>query len=160
MSHLWDARLKLAHKGDSITLKIIYREYKSTCRFWLSLSKSVYIDRSSGRGVVGGGGWVGGGEVTSYIWHSTDVRAEWSPCFSAARYMISPLFSTKSIWLPIFLDSYVKGPSFLTSRYTRIFFDVKFLEPACSLGIQWIDCDICLTTSNKWIKKNQRAKYE
>ena len=31
-------------------------------------------------GGVGGGG--GGGEVISYIWHSMDVRAEWSP-FSA-----------------------------------------------------------------------------
>ena len=33
-------------------------------------------------------GW--GRRVTSYIWHSTDVRAEWPPFFSAARYMISP----------------------------------------------------------------------
>ena len=36
--------------------------------------------------VGGGGGWggrgEGGGLVTSYIWHSTDVRAEWPP-FSA-----------------------------------------------------------------------------
>ena len=30
----------------------------------------------------GGGGGGGGGVVTSNIWHSTDVRAEWSP-FSA-----------------------------------------------------------------------------
>ena len=30
---------------------------------------------------VGSGGGVGGG-VTSYIWHSMDVRAEWPP-FSA-----------------------------------------------------------------------------
>ena len=30
-----------------------------------------------------GGGWeAGGGGVTSYIWHSRDVRAEWSS-FSA-----------------------------------------------------------------------------
>ena len=29
--------------------------------------------------LVGSGGWrgVGGGEVTSYIWHSTDVCAKW-----------------------------------------------------------------------------------
>ena len=39
-----------------------------------------------------GVGW----EVTSYIWHSTDVRAEW-PLFSALPAMIGPLFSTKSI---------------------------------------------------------------
>ena len=27
----------------------------------------------------GGGGGGGGGGVTSYIWHSMDVRAEWPP---------------------------------------------------------------------------------
>ena len=37
------------------------------------------------------------GGVTSYIWHSTDVRAEGPPFFNAARYMIGLLFSTKSI---------------------------------------------------------------
>ena len=46
--------------------------------------------------------------------------------------MISPLFSTKSIWLTrFFLDSYVKGPSFL-----RIFFAQRFLEASCSLGLE------------------------
>ena len=50
---------------------------------------------------------------------------------------------------PIFLDSYVKGTIFLTSWYMHIFFAQKFFEAACSLGIQWIDCDICLTISNK-----------
>ena len=46
----------------------------------------------------GGGGGGGGAGVTSYIWHSTDVRAEGPPFFSAARYMmIGPLFSTTSI---------------------------------------------------------------
>ena len=30
--------------------------------------------------VCGGGGtWGMGGGLTSYIWHSTDVRGEWSP---------------------------------------------------------------------------------
>ena len=38
---------------------------------------------------AGGGGGRGG--VTSPIWHSTDVCAEW-PFFSAAKYMISPFF--------------------------------------------------------------------
>ena len=41
---------------------------------------------------VGRGG--GGGGAGSYIWHSTDVRAN-TPFFSAARYMISPLFQQK-----------------------------------------------------------------
>ena len=62
---------------------------------------------------------------------------------------------------PIFLDSYVKGPTFLTSWYMHIFFVQRFIEAACSLVIQGSDCDICLTTSNKWVqKKNQRAVYE
>ena len=76
--------------------------------------------------------------VTYYIhvWHSTDVRAEWPP-FSAARYMIGPLFSTKSILMTqFFLDSYVKGPIILTSWYMHIFFAQRFFEAACSLGIQ------------------------
>ena len=34
-----------------------------------------------------------------------------------------------------------------------MYFSLRFFETACSLGIQWIDCDICLTTSNKWIQK-------
>ena len=38
-----------------------------------------------------------GGGVTSYIWHCADVRVKWPLSFSAARYMIGPLFSTKSI---------------------------------------------------------------
>ena len=43
---------------------------------------------------VGGGlGWAGG--VASYIWYSMDVRAEWPPFFSAAKYMISPFFQQK-----------------------------------------------------------------
>ena len=54
---------------------------------------------------------------------------------------------------PIFLDLYVKGHALLTSRYMRIFFAQIFFKAVCSLGIQWIDCDICLTTSNKWVQK-------
>ena len=43
--------------------------------------------------------------VTSYIWHTTDLRAEWPPFFSAARYMISPpFFNKKYMTDPIFLE--------------------------------------------------------
>ena len=35
---------------------------------------------------------------------------------------------------PIFLDSYMKGPTFLTPRYMRIFFARIFFEAACSFG--------------------------
>ena len=46
-----------------------------------------------------------------------------SPFSSAARYMISPFFFNKKYMAdPIFLDSYVKSPTFLTSWYMRIFF--------------------------------------
>ena len=39
---------------------------------------------------------------------------------------------------PIFLNSYVKGPIFLTSWYMHIIcFAQGFFEAACSLGIQW-----------------------
>ena len=68
--------------------------------------------------------------------------------------MISPLFSTKCIWLTrCFLTRVRKGPSFLTFRYMRIVFVQRFFEAACSLGIRWIDCYICQTTSNKWVSK-------
>ena len=65
----------------------------------------------------------------------------------------SPFFNKKYMNDPIFLDSYMKGPTFLTSWYLHIFFARRFFEAACALGIQWIDCDICLTTSNKWVQK-------
>ena len=66
---------------------------------------------------------------------------------------LAPFFNKKYINDPIFLDCYVKGPTFLTSWYIHIFFTKRLFEAACSLGIQWIDCDICLTTSNKWVQK-------
>ena len=59
----------------------------------------------------------GGGVVTSYIWHSTDVRAEWPP-FST---LPSPFFNKKYMTDPIFLYLYVKDPTFLTYRYMRTF---------------------------------------
>ena len=54
---------------------------------------------------------------------------------------------------PIFLDSYVKGPIFLTSWYMHIFFAQRFFEAASPLGITWIDCDICVITSKKWVQQ-------
>ena len=102
----------------------------------------------SSRGVAG---------ITSYIWHSTDVRAEWPP-FSALpsiwlasfsfrqKYMIDPIFF---LWIGIW-----KAPFFFWCiRHMHISFVQRFSEAACSLGTRWIDCDICLTTSNKWVQK-------
>ena len=64
-----------------------------------------------------------------------------------------PFFNKKYMKGPIFLDSYVKGPIFLTSWYMHIFFAQRCFEAAYPLGITWIDCDICVTTSIKWVQK-------
>ena len=50
---------------------------------------------------------------------------------------------------PIFSGFLCERPHFLTSWYMHIF----FAEAACPLGITWIDCDICVTISKKWVQK-------
>ena len=67
-----------------------------------------------------------------------------------------PFFNKKYMNGPIFLDSYVKGPIFLTSWYMHIFLAQRFFEAAYPLGITWIDCDICVITSKKWVQKVKR----
>ena len=42
-------------------------------------TNTTHIHARGERGGGGGGGGRGGGRVTSYMWHSTDVRAEWPP---------------------------------------------------------------------------------
>ena len=69
-------------------------------------------------------------------------------------------FNKKYLNDPIFQDSYVKGPIFLTCWYMHKFFTQKFFEAACSFGIQWIDCDIYLTTNNKWAQKKKKKKIK
>ena len=54
----------------------------------------------------------------------------------------------------------MKGPAFSVIHVYAHIFHSEIFEAACSLGIQWIDCIICLTTSNKWVQKNQLAVYE
>ena len=77
-----------------------------------------------------------------------------SPLFQHCQvYEWPSFFNQKYMNGPIFLDSYVKGPIFLTSWYMHIFFAQRFFEAAYSLGITWIDCDICLTTSKKWVQE-------
>ena len=85
-----------------------------------------------------------------------------SPLFQHCQVYDWPsFFSTKSIWMAqFFWIPYVKGPIFLTSWYMHIFFAQRFFEAAYPLGITWIDCDICVTTSKNGYKKNQRAVYE
>ena len=62
-------------------------------------------------------------------------------------------FNKKYMNGPIFLDSCVKGPIFLTTWYMHIFFAQRFFEAAYPLGITWIDCNICVITSKKWVQK-------
>ena len=70
----------------------------------------------------GGGRGGGSGAVTSYICHSTYVRAE-LPFFQRCQvYDWPPFFNKKYMNDPIFQGSYVKGPIFLTSWYMHIFF--------------------------------------
>ena len=81
------------------------------------------------------GGEVGGGGNFLYVIVRMCVPN--GPFFSAASYMIGPLFFNKKYMHdPIFQDSYVKGPIFLTSWYIHIFFAQRFFKAACSLGIQ------------------------
>ena len=79
-----------------------------------------------------------------------------APFFSTAKYMIGPFFSAKSIWLaPFFWISIWKAHFSDVSRYVHIFLFRDFFEATCSLGIQWTDCYICLSTSNKWVQKSK-----
>ena len=77
-----------------------------------------------------------------------------SPLFQRCQvYDWPPFFNKKYMNGPIFLDSCVKGPIFLTYRYMHIFFAHRLFEAAYPLGIKWIDCDICVITSKKWVQK-------
>ena len=97
---------------------------------------------------------------SSYVWHSTELR----PLFSIARYMISAstFISTKTIWQTRFflVDVWWKASPFSDIPVNAHIFHSGIFEAPCSLGIQWIYCNICLTTSNKWVQKNQRAVHE
>ena len=77
-----------------------------------------------------------------------------SPLFQHCQvYDWPPFFNKKYMNVPIFLDSCVKGPIFLTSWYMHIFFAQRFFEATYPLGITWIDYDICVITSTKWVQK-------
>ena len=77
-----------------------------------------------------------------------------SPLFQRCQvYDWPPFFNKKYMNGPIFLDSCVKGPIFLTSWYMHIFFAQRFFEAAYPPASTWIDCDICVITSKKWVQK-------
>ena len=67
-----------------------------------------------------------------------------------------PLFQQKVYDWPHFSGFLYRWPHFsAVSRHMHIFFVQRFFEAACSLGIQCIDCDICLTIRNKWVQKSK-----
>ena len=89
-----------------------------------SLLKLCHVIFSRGRG------------VTSYIWHSTDVRAEY-PLFQCCQvYDWPPFFDKKYMTDPIFLDWHMKGPTFSDIPVYAHIFHSEIFKAACSLGIQ------------------------
>ena len=64
-----------------------------------------------------------------------------------------PLFSTKSIWMTrFFWIPMWKGP-FFWHPCICTYFRSECFRGCLFFGVQWIDCDICLTISNKWVQK-------
>ena len=63
----------IQHIGDNTEVTKVAGLHRTTNNF-IWKKKSVYLQC-----VCVGGGGGGEGEVTSYIWHSADVRAEWPP---------------------------------------------------------------------------------
>ena len=85
----------------------------------------------------GGGGAVGGWGVTSYIWHSTDVRAEWPPFSALPGIWLAPFFRQKVYdWLNFW---YMKGPSFSDIPvYAQIFLLRDFWGCLFSWWLQYL----------------------
>ena len=98
----------------------------------------------------GCGGW-GRGRLNCYIWHSADVRAEWPPFSALPGIWLAPFFQQNVYEWPDFSGFLCERPHF-SDILVKIFAQ-RFFEAACSLGIKWIDCDICLTINNKWVQK-------
>ena len=125
---------------------------------WMETCQSRRCSWLGGGGWGGGGGGRGGNFLSSYIWQSMDVRAEWPPFSALPCIWLAPFFHQKVYDWPNFSGLVYERPHFSdVSRYMHIFFVLRFFEATYSLGIQWIDCYICLNTSNKWVQKNQRA---
>ena len=116
---------------------------------WIALSPQTVHTVWSSKGLILGGG--------GPIYGIVRMCVPNSPLFQHCQvYDWPPFFSKKYMNGPIFLVSYVKGPIFLTSWYMHMFFAQRFCEAAYPLGITWIYCDICVTTSKKVGTKNQR----
>ena len=73
-----------------------------------------------------------------------------SPLFQRCQvYDWLPFLNKKYTNGPSFLDSYVKGPIFLTSWYVHIFLAQRFFETAYPLGVTWIDYDVIYLCNNQ-----------
>ena len=67
--------------------------------------------------------------------------------------MIGPLFSTKSIWMAQFFWIPMWKALIFWHPGICTYFRSEIFEAAYPFGITWIDCDVCITTSNKWVQK-------
>ena len=78
-----------------------------------------------------------------------------SPLFQRCQvYDWPPFFATKSIWMArFFWIPILKAPFFWHPGICTYFFAQRFFEAAYPLSITWIYCDICVTTSKKWVQK-------
>ena len=78
----------------------------------------------------------GGVRITSYIWHSTDVVPN-GPLFQRCQvYDWPPFFDKMYMSDQIFLDWYMKGPTFSDITVYAHIFHSEIFEAAYSLGIQ------------------------
>ena len=106
---------------------------------------------TSGGGGGGGAGW--GGDGLLYM-AKYGCACRIAPVFSAARYMIGPLFQQKVYEWPDFSGFLCERPHFSDILvYAHIFGSEIFRGCLYPLGITWIDCDICVITSKKWVQK-------
>ena len=118
---------------------------------WKALNPQTVHTVWSSKGLILGGG--------GPIYGIVRMCVPNSPFFQHCQvYDWSPFFSTKSIWMArFFWIPMWKGP-FFWHPVICTFFVQRFFEAAYPLGITWIDCDICVTTSKKWVQKSQRIR--
>ena len=84
--------------------------------------------------------------VTSYLWKSTDVRAEWPPFSALPVIWSAPFFQQKVYEWPDFSGFLCKRTIFfLTSWYMHICFAQRFIL----LVLHELTVIFCLTTSKK-----------
>ena len=111
-------RIQLSHRGRRCMLhycsrmdySLIQSLYLHKLGLYLKLWNNVSVDTISRHG------------VSSYIWHSTDVRAEWPPFSALPGIWIAPFFQQKVYEWPDFSRSVCERPHFSnTLVYAYIF---------------------------------------